>query len=296
MRFKPTRRERERFIGMIDVWRSASVAGVAAILIIIGAIPARAVEPLQFEPADFLILSADGSQQLGLCSFRMKKTRYGATIHGLSRYNSGESDDETVSLAIPRDGSVPRPVDFEHAFYDSNRRATLEVNANFITGRAHCADYRPESAYDETTTLSFPDDTWAGASVVIPIQRLLRSGATATGKLHFFTCTPGPKVYEVDIEPDSARSQWPYYRGDLVKVDVRPYFGLFDVLVRAFVPDLKSWFDPTSNWDFVGAQMTRYFKGPAIIMVKAPPGARRTSTLPKDDAMLGIAPRKSNSN
>ncbi len=293
MRFKAIELARQRFIRRIDTRRAALVIGAIAILIIVSAIPARAVEPLQFVPTDFLILSPDGSQQIGFCSFRMKKTRFGATIHGFSRYTSGETDYETVSIAVPDDGSAPRPVDFEHAFFDSDRRPTLDVSANFVTGQTHCADYRPDSRYDETSTLTFPSDTWAGASVVIPIQRLLRSGAAASGKLHFFTCTPGPKVYEVDIAPDSTRSIWPYYRGDLVRVDVRPYFGVFDVLIRAFVPDLKSWFDPTNNWEFVGAQMARYFKGPAIIMAKAPPSAQ-TPALPTGGAIVGASPKNSN--
>ena len=286
---------RQRFIREIAIRRVALVAGAITILIIIGTTAARAAAPLQFVPTDFLILSPDGSQQIGFCSFQLTKTRFGATLHGISRYTSGETDYETVSLAFANDSTAPRPVEFQHAFFDSNNKAMLEVDANFVSGQAHCADYRPDSAHDETTTLIFPYDTWAGASVVIPIQRLLQTGTTATAKLHFFTCTPGPKIYEVDIEPDTARSRWPYYRGDLVRVDVRPYFGVFDVLVRAFVPDLKSWFDPTSNWDFVGAQMARYFKGPAIIMVKAPSSAPSPSLArPSGGAVVGASRRKSN--
>jgi hypothetical protein len=246
---------------------AALVAAIIAFVLFSSA-PVRA-QRLQFTPTDFLILSPDGQQKIGYCTFRLEKTPFGAKLHGASRYITGETDFETVTLAVPNLGE-PRAVEFEHSFFDASGKATLLAKANFTTGEAHCADYRPDSLYNETQVMTFPPDTWAGAAVAIPVQRRLRIGDTTTSQLHFFTCAPGPKIYEVDIAPDSARSRWPLYRGDLVRVDVRPDFGIFDLLVKAFVPHLQAWFDPSSSWDFVGAQMARYYKGPPIIMVKAP--------------------------
>ena len=264
--------------------RAASMIVTLFAIVFLYAIPAGAA-PLQFTPTDFTILSADGQQKIGYCSFHLEKTATGTKLHGASRYTSGETDFETITLETPDNGD-PRPIDFEHTFYDAAGKATLSTRANFITGAAICTDYRPESLGNETAALSFPPDTWAGASVAIPIQQLLQASTTSTTRLHFFSCAPGPKIFTVDIAPDSARSRWPLYPGELVKVEVRPFFGLFDVLVRAFVPHLEAWFDPSSSWDFVGAQMARYYKGPAIIMVKAPKTApaRALSTVKRPRA------------
>jgi hypothetical protein len=247
----------------------AAALSLAAALILLLSTSARAIEPFTFPPTDFLILSPDGAQTLGYCSFRLNKTPGGAVLRGDSRYLNGETDYENVSLQFSGDG-LPRPTAYEHFFYNADRSPMLAVKADFQNGQATCSDYRPDSQYNETAPMDFPPDTWAGASIAIPIQRYLQIGDQSTHELHFFTCTPGPKIFTLDFTPDSARMQWPYYKGDLVRVDVRPYFGAFDILIRAFVPHLQAWFDPITRWDFVGSNMTRYYRGPEIIMVKAP--------------------------
>jgi hypothetical protein len=245
---------------------------VAIALVLFTSASARAAQPFQFPPTDFLILSPDGAQTLGYCSFRLiKNADGGAVLRGDSRYLNGETDYENVSLQLPPDG-LPRPTAYEHFFYYADGSPMLAVKANFQSGEATCSDYRADSQYNETSSMDFPPDTWAGASIAIPIQHYLQLGDASTHELHFFTCTPGPKIFALDYTPDSARSRWPYYKGDLIRVDVRPYFGPFDILIRAFVPHLQAWFDPITTWDFVGANMTRFYRGPEIIMVKAPAG------------------------
>ncbi len=242
---------------------------VAIALILLASATARAIVPFTFPPTDFLILAPNGARTLGYCSFRLKKTSGGEVLRGDSRYLSGETDYESVSLQFSADG-LSRPTAYEHFFYNADRSPMLAVRANFLTGQATCSDYRADSQYYETASMDFPPDTWAGASIAIPIQHYLQLGDQSTHELHFFTCTPGPKIFALDVTPDGARRRWPYYKGDLVRVDVRPYFGPFDILIRAFVPHLQAWFDPITRWDFVGANMTRYYRGPEILMVKAP--------------------------
>ncbi len=249
-----------------------TVIAVAITMILLIARAAGAIEPFTFPPTDFLILSPDGARTLGYCSFRLNKSAGGrAVLRGDARYLNGETDYERVSLELPPDG-LPRPISYEHFFYYADGSPMLAVRANFQSGEASCNDYRADSQYNETAAMDFPPDTWAGGSIAIPIQRYLRSGDQTTHELHFFTCTPGPKIFALDLTPDAARRRWPYYKGDLVRVDVRPYFGAFDIFVRAFVPHLQAWFDPITRWNFVGANMTRFYRGPEIIMVKAPEG------------------------
>jgi hypothetical protein len=256
-----------------------AIIAVAFALILLICKAARASEPFQFPPTDFLILSPDGAKTLGYCSFHLiKSSGGGAVLRGESRYLTGETDYENVSLLLPPNG-LPQPTAYEHFFYNADGSPMLAVRANFQSGQATCSDYRADSQYNETASMEFPPDTWAGASIAIPIQQYLQLGDASTHQLHFFTCTPGPKIFALDFAPDSARSRWPYYKGELIRVDVRPYFGAFDFLVRAFVPRLQAWFDPIAKWDFVGANMTRYYRGPEILMVKAPqskmPGAQK---------------------
>jgi hypothetical protein len=272
----------------IEVLPWIAAVAVAIALILFRAAPAHATQPFTFPPTDFLILSPDGANTLGYCSFRLIKSADGAAVlRGDARYLNGETDYESVSLQLTPDG-LPRPIAYQHFFYYADRSPMLAVRANFQSGQATCSDYRADSQYNETSSVDFPPDTWAGASIAIPIQHYLQLGDSSTHELHFFTCTPGPKIFALDYTPDSARSRWPYYKGDLVRVDVRPYFGPFDILVRAFVPHLQAWFDPITRWDFVGANMTRFYRGPEIIMVKAPEG----KTPPADKGAVDTAARR----
>jgi hypothetical protein len=271
--------------------RIAAITVAIAFILVVSA-SVRASQPFTFPPTDFLILAPDGARTLGYCSFRLIKSPGGAVLRGDSRYLNGETDYESVSLQLPADG-LPRPTAYEHFFYNADGSPMLAVRANFQSGQASCSDYRADSQYNETAAMDFPPDTWAGASIAIPIQRYLQLGDQSTHGLHFFTCTPRPKIFALDVTPDSVRTRWPYYKGDLVRVDVRPYFGAFDILIRAFVPHLQAWFDPITRWDFVGANMTRYYRGPEILMVKAPkdktPQAQKGSV---DAAAHKVAPRR----
>jgi hypothetical protein len=70
----------------------------------------------------------------------------------------------------------------------------------------------------------------------------------------------------VDIDPGNA--VWTSYGAEALRVEVKPDFGMFNVLIGAFVPRLHAWFDPSGGWEFVGDEAARYYKGPKIMLVK----------------------------
>ena len=87
--------------------------------------------------------------------------------------------------------------------------------------------------------------------------------ATAAAlKLHVFNCAPTPKVIAVDLKAEVREHTLADYPGELEKVDVKPNFGFWTVVVEPFIPKLGVWFDPSQGMLLVGAQLQRYYKGP----------------------------------
>ena len=124
--------------------------------------------------------------------------------------------------------------------------------------------------------ISIPDDTWAGASVVLPIQAFLRSrNGGASPPMHIFTCAPGPKIFSINVQVDPGNATWAAYGMEALRVEVRPDFGWLNVFASAFVPKLHAWFDPNDGLAFVGDEAARYYKGPRIMLVKTRPPVRR---------------------
>ena len=42
---------------------------------------------------------------------------------------------------------------------------------------------------------------------------------------------------------------WTSYGAEAMRVEVRPDFGLLNMIVAAFVPKLHAWFDPNDGMD-----------------------------------------------
>ena len=117
--------------------------------------------------------------------------------------------------------------------------------------------------------LDLPDDTWAGASIAIPIQDLLRAGVKGESRpLHVFNCAPSPKIFAISVNVDPGNAVWTAYGAEAMRVEVRPEFGWLNVFVASFVPKLHAWFDPNDGWTFVGDEAARWYKGPKIMLVK----------------------------
>lgn len=216
---------------------------------------------------DFVILSPDGARQIGTARYSLIQRAHALILLGTDRYDSGQYDIQRMRLIPSGNGELPRLVDFNHVFYSSRGKVLIEAHADLATGLASCIDRRGSVPKMDATRLDFPPRTWAGASVLLPIQRFLRDGGHGKLSLEDFACAPGPKVVAVEVNPDPAPKRLPGYLPGAVEIDAKPDFGWFDFIVSPFVPKLHAWFDPGRDFEFEGAMLARYYGGPQILMV-----------------------------
>ena len=256
---------------MPRVRRTAAVAiAIAAALAALSAPATAAPEQLMGVGApDFVLLSPDGPRRIGRTHYSLIRRAGALILRGENRYDNGEYDIETSRLAPSGEDELPRLVDFNHLFYSSEGTILLEAHADQRTGLASCIDRLSGAAKVTAAAIEFPPDTWAGASVILPIQRFLRDGGHGKLSLHVFNCAPSPKVFAVEVTPDPAPIRLPDYLPVAVEIDAKPDFGCLAFIVSPFVPNLHAWFDPGRDFEFVGAMLARYYGGPQILMVTA---------------------------
>ncbi len=242
---------------------------LATVLTMVGARPALAANALSFPTTNFAILNPVTSAVIGRSRYRVVSTNDGGILHGESYYDNGTSDFETSFLHSQGVGELPKLVEFDHTFYQADGSIMVRAHLNVNSGAATCIDNTGGQNNLQSSTLSIPDGTWAGASVVLPIQNFLRAGDGATGGLlHVFNCAPGPRIFSVSLKPDPGNAMWAVYGGETIRVEVRPDFGWLNLIVSTFVPKLYARFDPNDGYAFVGDEATRYYKGPRIMLVK----------------------------
>ncbi len=249
-------------------WHLRIIATALAILWI--GIPGLAIgqEGLHFPPTTFNILSPKTQKVIGQGHYTITPVADGAILRGDNRYKNGVYDIEVARLAFVAGQSVPRVVDFRHSFYNRDGLLEREGHADMKSGDCSCESTSNGKRIIRTDRLDFPADTYAGASILIPIQSYLEHNhSVAPLKLHIFNCVPGPKILEVEAEPEP-KTTWTHYPGQLVPVKITPDFGLWTMFVLPFVPKIKTWFDPSAGWMFVGGKLARYYRGPEIVMVK----------------------------
>jgi len=238
--------------------------------------PAFSANALSFPPTSFAILNPDTGIAIGRSRYRVDLTRDGANLHGENNYFDDQSDVETAHLESGTGGELPRLVEFDHTFFKSDGSILMRSHLDLKSGAATCIDNSGAQKSAQSAVLSIPDNTWAGASVVLPIQDFLRAGSKDLSRpLHVFNCAPGPKVFAISVRADPGNAVWTAYGAEAMRVEVRPDFGWLNVFAAAFVPKLHAWFDPNDGMAFVGDEATRYYKGPRIMLVKT-----RTSDAP----------------
>ena len=227
---------------------------------------------LDFPPvADFDILSADGSQVIGHTHFTLSPEASGSQlIYIESRFLNGEHDIEQNRLADRGPNELPVLKTYEHSFFNPGGTLVRQAKADFLSGQASCLIYDNGEQKVYTATLNLPADTYAGSALLIPLQRHLSQGSKDPVEFHDFTCVPGPKVVAVSAAAKEL-TRWVHYPGETLEVDVKPEFGWLDFVIAPFVPKMHAWFNPTDSWNFVGGQLTRYYKGPQIILARVPP-------------------------
>lgn len=254
---------------MLANWTSTLLA-LAIVLMVASARPASA-NALTFPPTTFTILNPDTGAAIGRSTYRVDSSGDRATLHGEYGYFDGQTDVETAHLDLGAPGQPPRLVDFDHTFYDANRSILRRHHFDVKSGAGTCIDNSGGQKSEQDDVLTVPDNTWAGASIVIPVQEFLRTeNQEMTLPLNVFNCAPSPKIFAVNVTKDPGNAIWTSYGREALRVEVQPDFGWLNVIIAAFVPKLHAWFDPHDGWAFVGDQAARFYKGPPIILVKSP--------------------------
>lgn len=264
---------------MITKWeRGWTVAVLATILVVAGARPAYSANALIFPPTSFAILNPDTGVAIGRSRYRVESSGDSATLRGENGYFDGQTDVETAHLRLGAGGELPRLLDFDHTFYKADGSILFRAHLDAKSGAATCTDNSGAQKSEQSEVLSIPEDTWAGASVVIPIQDILRAGVRGVSRpLHVFSCAPSPKIFSISVQVDPGNAVWTAYGTEAIRVEVRPDFGWLNVIVASFVPKLHAWFDPNDRLEFVGDESARYYKGPRIMLVKTRGDGRSAS-------------------
>jgi hypothetical protein len=235
-----------------------------------------------FPPTSFAILNPDTGVAIGRSRYRVESSGDSATLRGENGYFDGQTDVETAHLRLGAAGELPRLLDFDHTFYKADGSILIRAHLDAKSGAATCIDNTGAQKSEQSQVLSIPADTWAGASIVIPIQDILRTGARGVSRpLHVFSCAPSPKIFSISVQVDPGNAVWTAYGTEAIRVEVRPDFGLLNVIVASFVPKLHAWFDPNDRLEFLGDETARYYKGPRIMIVKTRGDGRDARPLTK---------------
>src|ERR1019366_9883444 len=170
---------------------TVAVAAFAIVLTMAGTRPAFSADALSFPPTSFTILNPDTGIAIGRGRYRVENAGDGATLHGENNYYDDQSDVETAELQLGAGGEPPRLVEFDHTFFNADGSIQGRAHVDLKSGAATCIDNSGAQKSAQAGLLSIPDNTWAGASIVIPIQDLLRARAKGLARpIHVFNCAP----------------------------------------------------------------------------------------------------------
>lgn len=244
------------------------ILAALVILLIVGSARRALANALSFPATNFAIMNPDTGAIIGQSRYSVESIADGAILHGSSSFYDGQSDVETGKLLGVGDG-LPKLVEFDHTFYNADGTIQERSHADLRSGASTCSHTTGGSPSDASAVLQFPEDTWAGASVVIPIQHFLRASDKVLPSLHVFNCAPDPKVFAISLQTDPGTAVWTPYGGQTLRVEVRPDFGWLNVIIASFVPKLHAWFDPANDWAFVGDESARYYKSTKVMLVKS---------------------------
>jgi hypothetical protein len=259
--------------------------------------PAAAVAPpkagaVVAQSSDLLIYDPTGSTLLGRAHYATTQRADVVTIEGRNEFVDGERDIEHDTLKTT-EGDLPRLLTYEHSYFDAHGAAQIVATADAITGKTSCAKYENGKGTIQIAVLEFPPDTYAGASVLVPIADRLRRGEAADLDIHVFDCAMGPRI--LSLHADLARSPWSFrpHDGELAKADAHPVFGWFNVFLKPFVPTIRLWFDPLRDFAFVGGMLSRYYRGPEILLVSSAPSVKPEPEFVRPEPPAFVAPHDS---
>lgn len=242
---------------------------VAAALAMVSARRAYCVETPNFPPTTFDILSVATGKLVGHGRYTLERAAGGFLLRGDNRYLSGEYDLEEDRMVTSSERQLPVLTSFRHSFYRSDGTLFMEGRMDAESGVGTCSVTTGGKLSPKSERFQFPSDTYAGVSILVPIQDFLRRGeGSGIMKMHVFTCAPGPRLASVEVTPQPTPVTWPHYPGALIETDIKADFGFWTFVIQPFLPKLGAWFDPSSRWLLVGAQLERHYRGEKIILVR----------------------------
>ncbi|MGC2494867.1 hypothetical protein, partial [Candidatus Binatus sp.] len=219
---------------------------------------ARAGAP-DFGGLQFNILSPDGKQKIGATRFTVLRKDSTEEIKGETRYLDGERDSEDVRLEV----EDPRPTlkldTYEHSFFNADGTLHMVDTLNAKSGVASCTSYTSGAVKLRKSQLDVPADSFAGASGLLMMVTDLRHGSREI-RFHAFACAPGPEIFSVKASLPDQSERWPFYSGDLFRLDMRPDLGALNLLIAPFLPTMDAWFSPADNWNYVGGEFDSYYR------------------------------------
>ncbi len=243
---------------------------MAAAIVLVAGLTARAASAtgLGFRTADFTILSADGASVIGAVHFDVDDGRPGTeVVTSTARYNDGQYDVERDDFDTSKALELPVMSNYAHGFFHPDHTPFLASAVNFATGEAKCTSYEGNQPVVLSKTMTFPPDSYAGAAMMLPLQKSLRAGADGPIVMYDFACMPDPRLVKVEAYAQTP-APWNHYPGELVRTNIKPDFGWLDYLIAPFVPEMHAWFSPSDDFHFVGAKFARFYKGPEVILTR----------------------------
>ena len=218
----------------------------------------------------FKILSPDGKQKIGSTRFTVLQNNSTEEIKGETTYVDGERDSEDELLSVAPQTHAPMLDTYEHSFFNADGTLAMVDTLNAKSGVASCAKYSLGKLTMRKSQLDVPADSFAGASGLMMMVAKLRHGNREI-RFHVFACAPGPEIFSVKASLPDRSEHWLLYPGDLFRLDMRPDLGALNLLIAPFLPTMDAWFNPHDNWNYVGGEFDRYFRGPHVLTVRVPP-------------------------
>jgi hypothetical protein len=223
-----------------------------------------------FRGAQFKILSADGKQTIGTTRFTTSRGNSIEEIKGETVYLDGEHDSEDEHLRVAGDHTALKLDSYVHTFFNSDGSILMVDTLDTRSGIASCMKYTSGSVKVRKSRLDVPADSFAGASGLMTIVGRLRQGIREI-RFHEFACAPGPAIFSVEASLRDRSERWPLYPGSLARLDMRPDLGALNFLIAPLLPRIDAWFNPNDDWNYVGGEFDRYFRGPHVLTVRITP-------------------------
>ena len=247
-----------------------SLIAFAAVSANAAALNAASAADSDLNHLQFNILSPDGKRTIGSTRFTVLRNNSTEEIKGETRYLDGDRDIEDERLDLDGTRSTLKLDSYEHSFFNADGTLHMVDALNTKSGAASCTSYTSSSKKVRKSQLDVPADSFAGASGLIMMVASLRHGSREI-RFHAFACAPGPELFSVKASLPVRPERWPFYSGNLFRLDMRPDLGALNWLIAPFIPTMDAWFNPSDNWNYVGGEFDRYFRGPHVLTVRVPP-------------------------